>query len=81
MSANPRLLRKRFGQAIRETRLAKGLTQMALAENAGLTLNFVGEIERGESLASIETAVKLASGLGLTGAELFKLLDAKLALG
>ena len=65
-------LPKRFGKAVREARVAVKLSQEKLAEKADLTLNFVGEIERGEKLASIETAARLASGLGMTVAELMK---------
>ena len=43
---------------------------MALAERADLTLNYVGEVERGEKLASLETIVRLARALGLSGGEL-----------
>jgi len=43
---------------------------MVLAEKADLTLNYVGEIERGEKLASLETVLKLAKALHLTGAQL-----------
>ena len=72
MPPSVRHLPKRLGDTIRELRLARDLTQMALAEAAGLTLNFVGEVERGESLASVETVVRIANGLGVTGAELLK---------
>jgi transcriptional regulator with XRE-family HTH domain len=48
------------------------LTQMALAERADLTLNYVGEVERGEKLASLETVVRLASALNMSGADLLK---------
>ena len=65
-------LPKRFGKAVREARIDSKLTQMALAEKADLTLNYVGEVERGEKLASIETAARLASALGMTMAELMK---------
>jgi len=62
---------QRFGGTVRQLRKAAGLSQIELAEKADLTHNYVGEIERGEKLASIETVVRLASGLGLkTGAEL-----------
>jgi len=45
---------------------------MKLAENADLTLNYIGEVERGQKLASIETVVRIARGLGMTGAELLR---------
>ena len=43
---------------------------MQLAEKADLSLNFVGEIERGEKLVSLETVVRLARALRVSGAEL-----------
>lgn len=46
------------------------MSQIALAEKAGLTHNYVGEVERGEKLASVVTVVRLAVGLGLKGGEL-----------
>lgn len=65
-------LPKRFGKAVREARIEAKLTQMALAERADLTLNYVGEVERGEKLASIETVARLSFALGMPIAELMK---------
>ena len=70
MSSELRRIKKRFGETVRALRLKDGLSQMVLAEKADLTLNYVGEVERGEKLASIETVVRLAKALGLTGAQL-----------
>ena len=67
-----RQLPKKFGSTVRELRVAAGLTQMNLAEAADLTHNYVGEIERGEKLVSLETVVRLARAFGLSGAELLK---------
>lgn len=72
MSHDLRQLPKRFGDAVRGVRIAAKLTQMTVAERADLTLNYVGEIERGEKLASLETVVRLASALSLSAAELMK---------
>ena len=72
MPSDLRQLPKRFGKAVREARLNAGLSQMALAESADLTMNYVGEVERGEKLASLETIVRLAGALGITGADLLK---------
>ena len=46
------------------------MIQIALADNAELTLNYVGEVERGEKLASPETVVRVAKALGLRGSDL-----------
>ena len=43
---------------------------MEFAEKADLSLNYVGEIERGEKMVSLETIVRLSTALGLKGAEL-----------
>ena len=63
-------LQKTFGETIRRERLARHLTQEALAEKAELSLNFIGNLERGEKLPSLDTMVKLADALGLKGTEL-----------
>ena len=65
-------LPKKFGNALRDARIRAGLTQMQVAERADLTLNYTGEIERGEKLASLETVVRLGGALGLSGADLLK---------
>lgn len=70
MPSDLRRLPKQFGEVVRELRLAACLTQMTLAEKAGLTHNYVGEIERGEKLASLETIVRLAGALDIKGADL-----------
>ncbi len=61
---------RQFGIAVRRLRVSQGLSQIHLAEKAGLHHNFVGEIERGEKLASIVTVARLANALELSGAEL-----------
>lgn len=70
MPSDYRHLPKQFGRTVRELRQVAHLTQMELAEEADLSLNYVGEIERGEKLVSLETVVRLASALGLKGGEL-----------
>lgn len=72
MPSDLKQLPKRLGVAIRTLRKEADLSQEKLAERAGLTLNFTGEIERGEKLASLETVVRLGSALGMTGADLLK---------
>ena len=61
---------KQLGHSVRSLREEAGLTQMKLAENAGLGLNFIGEVERAEKVASVETLVKIAAGLGTTAEKL-----------
>lgn len=55
--------RQRLGEAIRAFRKQAGMSQEKLAELADLHHNFVGEIERGEKAATIDTLVKMARAL------------------
>ena len=54
----------KFGQVVRDCREARGLSQEALAELANLNRSYLGEIERGIAVPSIETMQKLALALG-----------------
>lgn len=59
-----------LGQALRELRTARKLTQEALAERAGMSANYVGDAERGERNLSIRALWQLADGLGVPAFEL-----------
>ncbi len=48
-----------FGQRIRKIRRQHDLTQAELAEKAGLSTSFIGHIERGTRVLSMETFVQL----------------------
>jgi transcriptional regulator with XRE-family HTH domain len=50
--------------------LARHLTQQDLAFEAGLSLTYIGEVERGQRMVSLDTVTRLAAALGLTAAEL-----------
>ena len=60
MSNRAAKLQKAFGAAVRAEREANALTQEKLAENAELSLNYIGNLERGEKMASLETVVRVA---------------------
>lgn len=59
-------LRQRFGQVVRVTREDRGWSQEQLAGRADLNRSYLGEIERGTVMPSIETAAKLAAALGIS---------------
>jgi len=63
--------RKIFGETIRTRRKALDLSQERLAEKAELHHNYIGEIERGEKAATIDTIVKIAKALGVRAGDLF----------
>lgn len=52
-----------LGRKIRFKRKSNGLTQEQLAERTGISISFLGHIERGSRKASLETLVKLANAL------------------
>ncbi|MDX2042706.1 MAG: helix-turn-helix transcriptional regulator [Acidobacteriota bacterium] len=64
--------RKIFAHNLRETRLAKGLSQEALADLSGLHRTYVGSVERGERNISIDNMELLAAALETTITALLK---------
>lgn len=60
--AKPVLLRHRriIGEAIRNRRKKAGFTQEKLAEKVDLNPKYLGEVERGEKIISIEALLRIA---------------------
>ena len=54
----------RFGCVLRTNREQRGLSQEALASLANLNRSYLGEIERGVAVPSLDTMQKLADALG-----------------
>ena len=63
--------RGRFGKRLRQLRLAKSMTQEALAERARLHPTYVGGVERGERNVGLDNVLKLARALDVHPSELF----------
>ncbi len=57
---------KGLGLRIRKRRKAMRLTQEELAKKLGLSLSFLGHIERGTRKASVETLVAIANELSMS---------------
>ena len=55
-----------IGKNIRKIRLARKLRQEDLAEKTGLTTNYIGMVERGEKIPSLETFIKIVNALGVS---------------
>src|SRR6266567_768702 len=66
-------LAKTMGDALRVARKSKGLTQEDAAERAGISFEFFSRIERGGTLPSVPTLVRLASALDVSADELLGL--------
>lgn len=63
---------KELGKVIRGKRESRGLTQVELAQKAGLDRNYIGMVERGERNPSYLSLQKIARGLGLSVDEMIK---------
>jgi transcriptional regulator with XRE-family HTH domain len=57
---------KDLGNRIRKIRKEKFLTQFALAEEVGVSPNFLGDVERGVKSPSLETMVCIANVLNVS---------------
>ncbi len=66
-----------LGRKVRELRRAQGLSQERMAERAGITYKYLGQIERGEANPSIETLKGITEGLNLSLREFFTELDSE----
>lgn len=63
-------LQRQFGATLRAERLARHLTQQQLAFEAELSLTYIGEIERGQRMISLDTLCRVAAALKMPAAEL-----------
>jgi transcriptional regulator with XRE-family HTH domain len=62
-----------FAARLRELRLARGKTQVQLARDCGLSLTYIGRLEKKEAAPGIDTVQKLAAALGCTVHDLLPL--------
>ncbi|MBF0482773.1 MAG: helix-turn-helix transcriptional regulator [Desulfovibrionaceae bacterium] len=67
-----------FGRKIKALRRIHKMTQEQLAVLSGLSIQYVGEIERGRRNPSLTSVENLANALGLPIAELFNLEEFKM---
>ena len=66
---------KAVGQRIRNYRTQKGLSQEKLAELSGCHPTYIGQLERGEKNATIESIERITAALGISLSKLFEKLD------
>ena len=65
-------LREILARNIRIARAAQRLSQERLGERAGLTRNYIGEVERAEKAATVDTIEAIANALDLAPDELLR---------
>lgn len=61
---------KKFGNKVRELRIAQGLSQEILAQKSGLHRTYIGGIERGERNISLINIEKIANVFDISMASL-----------
>ena len=66
---------KVIGQRIRNYRLQAGLSQEKIAELSGCHPTYIGQVERGEKNATLESIEKIASALNVPLSKLFDKYD------
>ena len=64
-----------LGKRILELRNDQKLTQSELAEHSGLTPNYIGKIERGETQPTLDALLSIANALKSNLSNLFFYLD------
>ena len=64
-----------LGKAIRQLREERGMTQEALAQDAGVTVGHMSMIERGHSNPTWATVKAIVAGLGVSMVELTRLAE------
>lgn len=57
---------KVLGQRVRKIRRGMDMTQAQLAEMTGISTAFVGHIERGTRVLSVETLFRICKALGVS---------------
>jgi len=62
---------KDIAKNLKQVRLAKGLTQIELADKAGINSNAYAKIERAERNPSLDTLEKLIKALGIKSSDVF----------
>lgn len=65
-------LQPRFGEVLRDARLAHGLTQERLAELTALHWTYLSGLERGLHSPSLDVVLALARALGMRAHELVR---------
>ena len=59
-----------IGMNIRKYRMSKNLRQEDIAERSGLSTNYIGMIERGEKIPSLEKFIDIANALHVSADQL-----------
>ena len=62
---------QQIAKKLKQARLQKGLTQLMLAEKAGINGNYYAKVERGELSPSSATMLDIIKALGVKSSDIF----------
>jgi len=62
---------KQIAAKLKQLRLQKGLTQVQLAQKAGINDNYYAKVERSDLKPSVETLEKIIKALGVKSSDVF----------
>ena len=60
----------KIAKKLKSVRTIKQLTQLELAEKAGISPNYYAKVERGEAVPSLETFGKIVKALGVKSSDI-----------
>jgi transcriptional regulator with XRE-family HTH domain len=63
---------ERFAERLKQVRSEKKMTQVTLAEKAGIETTYLSDLENAKKEPCLRVIDMLATGLGVTMSELFK---------
>jgi len=66
------ILRKQFGERVKELRLASGMSQETFADRCGFARSYMSRVERGGANPSLDAIEVFANALDIEVAQLFK---------
>jgi len=72
----PNTAEKLFGQALRELRKERGISQETLAFESGYHPTYIGQLERGKKSPSLRAILCLANVLDTHGSEILRRVEA-----
>ena len=64
-----------LGVQVRQLRKAQGMTQEEFSQRSGLSVDYIGKIERGTTSPTVESLEQVARGLGVKIRTLFDLYE------
>ena len=62
----------RFGAILRRLRLARGWTLIIAAERCGMNPNYLGSLEKGGNMPSVDTLLEMADVYGVNASDLVR---------